>query len=114
MRRASPAGSQVQIGGGNHKIHFLTEANADTLVIRTDGVNEVSGLDPRMDVLDIGALLSAASLMLNNDIKAVGDYLTIVDQDADIVVRFDPTGRGAGMLSPCGKGSVALRPAWMP
>jgi hypothetical protein len=56
----------------------------------------VSGFDPGTDVLDLGPLLSAANVTLSGNLAALSNYLTIADQGADAVVRFDPTGQGGG------------------
>jgi hypothetical protein len=89
----SGADQVIDPGVGNHTIQFLS---ADTLVLHANSVDQVSGFDPMTDILDAGALLSGANVSLNGDSAALGNYLTIVDQGADALLRFDPTGHGGG------------------
>lgn len=60
------------------------------------GEDQVSGFDPGMDVLDFSAVLSEAKIDLTGGIAALGNYVTIVDQGANALVNFDPTGHGGG------------------
>ena len=89
-------GQLVDPGAGSHTIQFLAGANADTLVLHSGGVDQVSGFDPGTDVLDLRSLLAEADINLNGDVAALGNYLTIGDQGADALVRFDPNGQGGG------------------
>ena len=82
-------------GAGNHTIQFLASASADALVLHASGVDQVSGFNPATDFLDVSSLLSEAHVNLN-DIAALGSYLTVVDQGANALLRFDPTGHGGG------------------
>jgi hypothetical protein len=65
-------------------------------VLHASSVDQVSGFDPMTDILDAGALLTGANVNLNGDITTLGNYLTIVDQGADALLRFNPTGHGGG------------------
>ncbi len=83
-------------GIGSYTIQFLPGTSDDTLMLHTGGVDQVSGFNPSTDVLDFSAVLSAASINLNGNVAALGNYVTIVDQGANAVVNFDPTGYGGG------------------
>jgi hypothetical protein len=92
------AGSNQLInpGAGSYTIQFLAGASADTLVLGTGGVDQLSGFNSGTDVLDFSSLLGAADVNLNGNFAALGNYVTIADQGADALVRFDPTGHGSG------------------
>ena len=83
-------------GTGNYTVQFLPGVSGDALMLHTGGLDQVSGFNPGTDVLDFSALLSAAGISLNGDIAALGNYVTIVDQGANALVDFSPTGHGAG------------------
>jgi hypothetical protein len=83
-------------GPGGYTIQFLPGASDDTLMLHTGGVDQVSGFSPSTDVLDFSSVLSAASINLNGNVAALGNYVTIVDQGANALVNFDPTGHGGG------------------
>src|ERR1019366_3169736 len=55
-------GQLVDPGAGSHTIQFLAGANADTLVLHSGGVDQVSGFDPGTDVLDLRSLLAEADI----------------------------------------------------
>ena len=88
--------SVIDPGIGSHTIQFLTGTSGDTLVPHADGVDQISGFDPATDVLDLRSLLSEANIDLNGNIAALSDYLTIVDQGNDALVRFAANGQGGG------------------
>ncbi len=102
----SSSNQLVDPGVGSFAIQFLAGTSADTLVLHPDGVDRVSGFDPSTDVLDVSALLRGASV--SGDVATLGNYLNIVDQGADALVRFDPTGHagGAAVVVLQGLGSV--------
>jgi hypothetical protein len=83
-------------GMGSYTIQFLAGTSDDTLMLHTGGVDQVSGFNPGTDVLDFSSVLSEANLDLTGGIAALGNYVTIVDQGANAVVNFDPTGQGGG------------------
>jgi hypothetical protein len=86
----------VDPGVGNFSIQFQSGATADTLVLHSGGVDQVSGFDPASDVLNVSSLLVGTGLGLAGDIANLSGYLTVADQGANAVVRFDPTGQGGG------------------
>jgi V8-like Glu-specific endopeptidase len=86
----------IDPGAGGHTIQFLTGASADTLVLHTDGLDQVSGFDPGTDYLDMSSLLAAANIDLYGAVTGLGRYLGIIDQGNDAFLVFDPNGRGAG------------------
>ena len=83
-------------GAGNHTIQFLAGTSADTLVLHTGGVDEVSGFNPGTDVLDLRSVLSEAGVNLNGNFAALSGYLTVTDQGLDALLSFNPTGLGGG------------------
>ena len=68
----------------------LAGSSGDTLVLHADGVDQVSGFDPSSDVLDLRSLLSEANVDLNGGITALGNYLTVTAQGANVLLSFDP------------------------
>jgi hypothetical protein len=86
----------IDPGTGSHIIQFLTGAGADTVVLHTGGVDQISGFDPATDVLNLQSLLVETGLDLTRDVSALSNYVTIVDQGTDAILRFDPTGQGGG------------------
>ena len=84
-------------GAGGFTIQFLPGSSADSLMLHTGGVDQVSGFDPGSDYLDVSALLSESHVNLNGDAAALSGYLTIADQGTDALVRFDPIGQGGGI-----------------
>ena len=86
----------IDPGAGSHTIQFLAGATGDAVVLHADGMDQVSGFNPATDGLDVRALFSAANVDLNGDVAALGNYLTVIDQGADALVGFDPTGHAAG------------------
>jgi hypothetical protein len=86
----------IHPGMGGQTIQFMAGASADTLVLGSGGVDQVSGFDLATDALDVGSLLSGANLNLGGDIAALNGYLTVADQGTDAVIGFDPTGLGGG------------------
>jgi len=83
-------------GSSSNTMQFLPGASGDTLLLNPGGLDQVSGFNPSTDVLDFSALLSAANIDLSGDIAALGNYVTVVDQGANALVNFDPTGHGGG------------------
>jgi hypothetical protein len=83
-------------GPGGHTIQFMPGTSDDTLMLHTGGVDQVSGFSPSTDVLDFSSVLSEASINLNGNVAALGNYVTIADQGANALVNFDPTGHGGG------------------
>lgn len=92
----STSNASIDPGIGSYTIQFLSGTGGDTLVLHSGGVDQISGFDPTTDHLDVGALLSETNVNLNGDIAALTNYLTIVDQGANAVLNFDPTGHGGG------------------
>jgi uncharacterized repeat protein (TIGR03803 family) len=90
------SGWVVDPGAGNFTIQFLAGASADTLVLHAFGVDQVSGFDPGTDVLDVRSLLREANVDPHGDFAALSNYLTVRDQGADALLRFDPFGQGGG------------------
>ena len=86
----------IDPGPGAHTVQFLPTATADTLVLHRAGVDQVSGFDPGTDILNLRSLLTGTGLDLTGNGVALPNYLTIVDQGADALLRFDPTGQGGG------------------
>ena len=86
----------IDPGTGGHSIQFLADVSGDTLVLHSGGVDQVSGFNPGTDALDFGTLLSEANVDLLGDAAALGNYVTVSDQGADALIRFDPTGHGGG------------------
>jgi hypothetical protein len=86
----------IDPGAGGHTIQFLPGTSGDALVLRADSMDQVSGFSPGTDVLDVGALLATANVNLNGDLAGLANYLTVVDQGADAVLNFDPSGHGGG------------------
>lgn len=86
----------IDPGSGAHTIQFTAGASGDTLMVRADAVDQVSGFNPAADSLDLGSLLLAAHVDPADNIAELGHYLTIVDQGADALLNFDPTGHGGG------------------
>ncbi len=76
-------------------IQFLAGAD-ETLFLRPGTVDQVTGFDPRVDALDLSALLSAANINLNGDITALEKYVAVTDQGRNATINFDPTGHGGG------------------
>jgi hypothetical protein len=85
----------IDPGAGNHTIQFLAGTAGDTLVLRGNGVDQISGFDPTTDVLDLRSLLSGTNAGLAGAVAALSNYLSVLDQGGDALLRFDPTG-GAG------------------
>jgi hypothetical protein len=83
--------SIIDPGVGNHMIHFMPSASADTLVLHAGGVDQVSGFN-KTDALDLRALFNEA----NVNVSTLSNYLTIVAQGSDTMVSFDPAGHGGG------------------
>ena len=90
------SGSLIDPGMGSYNIQFLQNASDDTLMLHTGGVDQISGFNPTTDVLDFGAVLNEAKIDLAGGIAALGNYVTVVDQGANALVNFDPTGHGGG------------------
>jgi hypothetical protein len=86
----------VDPGTGSHTIQFLAGSAADTLMLHTGGTDQLSGFNVNSDVLDVGSLLSEANIDLSGGSAALGNFLTVVDQGADALLNFDPTGQGGG------------------
>ncbi len=86
----------VDPGVGSFTIQFLAGTSADTLVLHTGGVDQVSGFDPGTDVLDVRSLLREANVDPHGDFAALSNFLTVRDQGADALLRFDPFGQGGG------------------
>lgn len=86
----------IDPGTGDHTIQFLAGASDETLVLSTGGVAQVSGFDPTSDTLDLRSLLSGTGLDLSGDSAALSNYLTVVDQGTNALLRFDPLGHGGG------------------
>jgi hypothetical protein len=93
---ASASNISIDPRDGNHTIQFIAGAGADTLVLHGNGVDQVSGVDPDTDALDLRSLLSEAIVNLNGDITTLSNYLTVVDQGSDALLNFDPFGHGGG------------------
>jgi hypothetical protein len=91
----SVSNSVIDPGGGDNAIRFLPGATGDTLTLHGDGVVQVVGFDPTTDVLDLGTLFRDAG-MDPAQVGALADYVSVVDQGADAVLRFDPAGSGGG------------------
>ena len=83
-------------GVGNHTIQFLAGASADTLVLHTGGVDQVTGFNLGTDVLDLRSVLSETGVNLNGSFAALSTYLTVTDQGSDALLSFNPTGSGGG------------------
>jgi phospholipase/lecithinase/hemolysin len=86
----------IDPGVGNFSIQFQSGSSADTLVLHSGGVDQVSGFDPASDVLNVSSLLVGTGLGLAGDIANLSGYLSVADQGTNAVVRFDPTGQGGG------------------
>jgi hypothetical protein len=59
-------------------------------------MDQVYGFDPNTNVLDLRSLLNEASINLNDSAAALGNYLNVTGQNANAVVKFDPTGHAGG------------------
>lgn len=92
----SASNSVIDPGVGGYTIQFLTGTSADTLMLHTGGMDQVSGFDPTTDVLNVSSLLSEANVNLNGDVLALSNYLSITDQGGNAFVNFDPTGQSGG------------------
>jgi phospholipase/lecithinase/hemolysin len=92
----SSSAQLIDPGTGSFTIQFQAGASAETLVLHTGGVDQVSGFDPGTNTLNVAALLSESNVNLNGDIAGLGGYLTVADQGGNALVRFDPTGHGGG------------------
>jgi hypothetical protein len=79
----------------HHTIQFLPAAEADTLVLHSGGVDQITGFNADTDILDFSALLSAANINLNGNIAGLTNYVTITDRGSDALVNFAPTGQGS-------------------
>jgi hypothetical protein len=90
----------VDPGAGNHTIQFLACASADTLVLHTGGVDQVSGFDPATDVLALHSLLTRTGFNLIGDLSSLRGYLTVVDQGSDMLLNVRPTAPGGGETVP--------------
>jgi autotransporter passenger strand-loop-strand repeat protein len=86
----------IDPGTGSFTIQFFAGTSADTIMLDPGGVDQVSGFDPGTDVLDLSSLFSGADLSLTGGASAFSNYLTVVDQGTNALLRFDPTGQGAG------------------
>jgi T5SS/PEP-CTERM-associated repeat protein len=86
----------IDPGAGGFSIQFQAGASAETVMLHSGGVDQISGFDPTTDVLDVRALLAGTGLALTGDIASLSGYLTVADQGANALVRFDPTGQGKG------------------
>jgi hypothetical protein len=86
----------IDPGVGDHTIAFLSGSGADTLVLHTGGVDQISGFDPNTDILDLRTLLAGTGLHLTADVAALSNYLTVVEQGTDALLRFDPSGQSGG------------------
>jgi hypothetical protein len=92
----SASNSVIDPGAGGYSIQFLAGVNDDTLMLHTDGVDQVSGFDVSTDVLNVSALLRESNVNLNGDVLDLSNYLSITDQSGNAFVNFDPTGQGGG------------------
>jgi hypothetical protein len=64
--------------------------------LHSGGVDQISGFDPTTDVLDLRALPTGTGLNLTASVAALSNYLTVVDQGTDALLRFDPSGQSGG------------------
>ncbi len=88
----------VDPGPGNATIQFLAGSGGDTLVLHANSMDQVFGFDPSTDVLDLHAMLTEADVDPAGDLTSLGKYVSVVDQGADALLRFDPTGHGGGSV----------------
>ena len=84
----------VDPGAGSHTIQFLA-GNSDDTLVHAGGTDQVLGFAVGSDIIDVGSLLSEANVNLNGD-NAPANFLTVVDQGADVLLNFDPTGKAGG------------------
>lgn len=92
----SGSGQLIDPGLGTHAIQFLAPASGDTLVLHAGGVDRVANFDPTSDGLDLRALLTGTGFNLDGGAAALRNWVTVVDQAGDALVRFDPAGQGGG------------------
>jgi hypothetical protein len=92
----SASNAVIDPGAGGHPISFLAGTSGDSLVLHASGADQVSGFDPSTDVMDLGSLLREANIDLTGGFAVLGNYVTVVDQGTDALVRFDPSGHGGG------------------
>jgi hypothetical protein len=86
----------IDPGAGNHAIQFMAGTVADTLVLHSGGLDQVSGFDLDTDVLDLRSLLTEAKIDLNGDAAVLAKYLTVTDLGSDALVNFDPANLSVG------------------
>jgi len=86
----------IDPGLGDHMIRFIASVSGDTLVLHANGLDQVYGFDPSTDVLDLRSLLREANVDLDGNTALLGNFLTVADQGADALLRFDPTEQGGG------------------
>jgi hypothetical protein len=86
----------IDPGTGSYTIQFIGGSSGDTLVLHAGGVDQVSGFDSTSDVLDLRSLLATATIDLIGGGANLSKYLTVVNQGADALVNFDPTGHSGG------------------
>jgi hypothetical protein len=88
----SASGDVIDPGLGSHTIQFLGGAANDTLVVHAIGVDQISGFNPVVDVLDVRSLLTEANISLGGDMAALSNYFTVTDRGPDALLDFDPAG----------------------
>jgi hypothetical protein len=86
----------IDLGTGGKTIQFLAGASMDTVVLHSDGVDQISGFDPVTDGLDLRLPLATANVDLGGNMAVLGNFVTVADRGSDAVVSFDPTGHGGG------------------
>jgi hypothetical protein len=86
----------VDPGLGGHAIQFLAPASGDTLVLHAGGVDQVANFDPTTDDLGLRDLLAGTGFNLNGGVAGLGNWVTVVDQGGNALVRFDRAGQGGG------------------
>jgi uncharacterized repeat protein (TIGR03803 family) len=92
----SASNAVIDPGAGGRTISFIAGTSGDSLVLHASGADLVSGFDPATDVMDLRSLLREANVDLTGGIAVLGNYVTVLDQGTDALVRFDPSGHGGG------------------
>ena len=90
----SASGETIDPGPGNATIQFLSGAAYDTVMLNPGSLDHLIGFAAASDTLDFTALVREAGV--TPGIGSLLGAVTIATQGADALVKFDPSGHGAG------------------
>ena len=92
----SASNGVVDPASGDVMIQFLAGTSNDSLVLHANSLATVSGFDPTTDVLDPRWLFAESNVDLTGGMATLANDVSVVDQGADALIRFDPTGQSGG------------------